>query len=212
MSSALWRIETWFPELSADQLKCLQIFHEDLIKFNKKLDLIPTKSEDNADEIHFADCIYAAQLAQETLSRDVVYDIGSGSGMPGLVICCLNPKQKIKLVEKDSRKAEFLKFMVKKMEFKNAEVLVSRIEELPANSIRIGICRSFQPIGKSLLVCRKQFAVSSEFLHIKGPEWSTEIVDTPSQIIGIWDPKLYASYQLPLLNSERYIVSTIKKR
>ena len=97
-----WRIKEWFPSLSEKTHQQLKVYHSELLKFNKVVNLISSKTVPHADAIHFADSLLAAeQVIKKAIQFEPLYDLGSGNGFPGLVYSILYPDQKVILVDID---------------------------------------------------------------------------------------------------------------
>ncbi len=83
----------------------LAAYRDLLLRWNTRINLISAETAAEIDQRHIADC---AQL-QPLLPQDgPIADLGSGAGLPGLVLAILEPKREIHLVESDKRKAAFL--------------------------------------------------------------------------------------------------------
>ncbi|HWU42440.1 MAG TPA: RsmG family class I SAM-dependent methyltransferase, partial [Bdellovibrio sp.] len=137
-----WRIDEWFPDLSPEVKSGLKTYHEELVKFNRTLSLISPKSMPVADALHFADSIQAVSIVTATHPEiDKIFDLGSGSGFPGVVFAIMNPKIQVVLVEIDKKKAEFLSHIVSVLGLENAKVENRNIEALEANSVEYAIVR-----------------------------------------------------------------------
>lgn len=205
-----WRIEQWFPDLSPAVVEKLKKFHEELLKFNKTVNLISVKTIPMADVIHFADCILACRVIIADIKHKEIFNFGSGNGFPGVVLAILAPQLKVHLVELDQRKAEFLKHLVSTLELKNADVLIRPVEAFPANSVSCAISRGFAPLSKALLMTRKIFPIGGVYYHMKGEEWATEIADIPTQLCSFWQPGLLSEYRLPIGEVRFAVVKTEK--
>lgn len=192
-----WRVPEWFDYLSDIQLEQLRMFHVELISFNGRINLISPRSERNADIMHFADCISASEALLASTNESEIYDIGSGNGLPGIILAILDSTRKIVLIDKDARKIEFLKHVASKLNLKNVVPIHTRVEDLPDASIKCAISRGFASIGKSLVCCRKAAAEGMEYYHMKSDSWVTEAADIPPQICSYWQPQLVKQYSLP---------------
>ena len=188
----------------------LQTYHQELLKFNLKVNLISRNSEREADETHFADCLLASRLILKESPGNTIYDIGSGNGLPGLILAILSPDTTVMLVESDSRKSEFLKHMIHLLCLKNVNVMNVRLETLQAATIETAVSRGFASISKSVLAINRSFNSGGKFFHLKGSNWSTEIAELPSQLISIWTPSLVGEYSLPVSQVRRAIICTVK--
>ncbi len=92
--NALWRVPEWFPHLDASLLKALKTYHSELLKFNSRINLISKNTERDCDETHFADCILAVEILMKLGVGPEIHDIGSGNGLPGLMMAIFFPKTK----------------------------------------------------------------------------------------------------------------------
>lgn len=206
----LWRIPEWFKDLSNDQKNLLKVYFDELLKFNKGLALISPKTTQFADAIHFADAILATKLIFENSSFTKIFDLGSGNGLPGLVMAILNPKLQVVLVDKDLRKCDFLKHMIKTLALKNVQVLHSAIEHLPEGSIEVAVTRDVATIGKLLIWTRKLFKKGGRVYHLKSEGWAAEVSEIPTQLCSHWGPSLIGDYKLPIGAVKFSIVKTDK--
>jgi 16S rRNA (guanine527-N7)-methyltransferase len=205
-----WRIETWFPDLSADAKTRLKGLHDELLKANKTANLISVKTIAQADAIHFADCILASRAIFTSMAIDEIYDFGSGNGFPGLVFAIMFPKVKVHLVELDNRKAEYMKTAIANLKITNADVMIRAVEALPAGSVKFGMSRGFASIAKALLTTRKTFVRGGRYFHLKGEEWASEVAGIPTQLCSFWTPGLVAEYKLPVGEVKFSVVKTEK--
>ena len=78
-------------------------------------------------ERHLLNC---AVLGEVVPARSAVCDIGSGAGLPGLVLAIARPDLTITLVEPLLRRTTFLDEAVQRLELLNVEVVRARAEEL----------------------------------------------------------------------------------
>ncbi|MEK7356088.1 MAG: RsmG family class I SAM-dependent methyltransferase, partial [Bdellovibrionota bacterium] len=107
------RFKKWFPDLDSGALERVATYSQELLRFNKTINLISATTIKNADAVHFADCVSACLVVEKHMVTNApLYDFGSGSGLPGLVFAILFPKHKVVLVDRDQRKLEFCKHVV----------------------------------------------------------------------------------------------------
>jgi 16S rRNA (guanine527-N7)-methyltransferase len=206
-----WRIPVWFTDLDVTTLKNLKVYFDELVKFNKVINLISPKTLPNADAIHFADSILSCRFVFEKMNKNnTIHDLGSGNGFPGLVFSILYPQQKVVLMDSDERKCEFLKHVIKTIGLTNVEVQNKKIDLLPSDSIKQAICRGFAPLPKVLLMLRKIVSKDGMVFHLKSEEWAMEVSQIPSQLCSVWQPKLAAEYRLPVGDVKMFVVETEK--
>jgi len=205
-----WRIDQWFPDLDVGVRDQLKKFHDELMRFNKTVNLIGVKTIPVADAIHFADSILASRLISQSGAIPEIYDFGSGNGFPGIVYAVLHPKTKVHMVEIDGRKAEFLKHSAAHLGLKNVTVHIRAVESLPEKSVKVAMSRGFAPIAKAILLSRKIFQQGGVYYHLKSEEWATEVGQIPTQLCSFWTPGLVGEYKLPVGEIRFAVVKTDK--
>jgi len=206
-----WRIETWFPDLNPVLLNHFRIYYEELVKFNKTLNLVSPKTIPMADALHFADCILASRVIAKSPNKfSEIYDLGSGNGFPGLIFGLMNPTIKVHLVEADQKKCEFMKHVISACAAKNVDVMPIKIEQLKEGSVTHAMVRGFSSISKTILVTRKIVAKGGVIFHLKGEEWGMEVSEIPIQLCSSWAPGLVGEYRLPVGEIRFSVIKTDK--
>lgn len=201
-----WRLNEILPD--NPHKKRFEVYHEDLVKFNQKINLVSKNSIYDADVLHFLDSYLASEQILEDTDSDIIYDFGSGNGFPGLIMAILDQNRKFVLMDNDNRKLEFLKYMTTKLALKNVAVHNQDVGKVLGNGIQTAVSRGFASITKSCLLTRKAFAVGGTYYHLKGPLWSNEVADMPSQLLSVWKPEHIHTYKLSNGLGERHIVKT----
>ena len=209
-NKANWRLEEWFPDLSKEIIGQLYAYHFELLRFNKRINLISARSEVNADDIHFADAVLGGQMILKDSSSDVIHDIGSGNGIPGLVMAILAPDRKFHLIDSDQRKIEFLKLMITRMGLKNIGAICSQAEALESGSIKCAVSRGFANISKALVLSRKILGPNACYYHFKGDGWFREVAEIPIQVLAHFGPSHLGEYTLPASKASLSIIRVDK--
>jgi 16S rRNA (guanine527-N7)-methyltransferase len=80
-----------------------------------------------ARDVHIADSLSGLEL-DPLRSADRIADLGSGAGLPGLVLAAARPDAQIDLIESVSRKCGFLRDAIRRMALANASVVCERSE------------------------------------------------------------------------------------
>ena len=131
-----------------------------IIKKNSEINIISKKTSKNSiiRERHIIDSAQAIEFVD--LNCNTTYDIGTGGGMPGIIIAIiaknLKNKMKFNLYEKSHHKSEFLKEVSKKLNL-NTEVIkddVFKSTKLKAGSILV---RAFKPLPVVLDLVHSNF-------------------------------------------------------
>ncbi len=158
----------------------LEKFRTLILEKNKELNLISKGSELNSRERHIID---SAQVIDFIDKNDkICTDIGSGSGLPGLVLAIImkhkNSSMKFQLYEKSYRKSIFLKDISKKLEL-NTEVLQKDIFIQKNIETDIIIARAFKPLPIILELVNSNFKKFKNiilFLGINGKNFLRQVL------------------------------------
>jgi 16S rRNA (guanine527-N7)-methyltransferase len=140
-----------------------------LRKWNKSINLISANDIEDIWQKHILIC---AELIEYMTDLNIkVVDLGSGSGLPGMVLSIMGVKN-IVLIESNTKKASFL-LQASKISNNTVEVISDRIENQQLNCDII-VSRALASTEK-LLNFTKYVDFTDAMLLIKGPEVEKEI-------------------------------------
>ncbi len=132
--------------LGADKVGRLLVFEELLRGRAVPLGLIAEGDAARIRTRHVLDCLRAA-LAVEEGDRDA-YDLGSGAGLPGIVVAVARPSLSVTLVESIQKRAAFLELAVEELGLANASVAATRAEALH-EPVDLCFARALASLGRS---------------------------------------------------------------
>ena len=150
----------------------LQQFHDLLLKWQSRINLISPKT---VDAIWWRHIVDSAQLLQHIPDdTNTLLDIGTGGGFPGLILATMGATDSVILVESDQRKAAFLREALRITETQ-AELVVGRIEEQIGIKADVITARACAPL-KTLLEWGTPHMKKNAFcLFLKGENCTKEI-------------------------------------
>jgi len=155
--------------VSRETFPDLEEFRQIIIKKNKTINLISKESEKISKERHIIDSAQIIDLID--LNQQICTDIGSGSGLPGIVLAIImkhkNSEMKFKLYEKSFHKSNFLKEVSNKFNL-NVEVLQKDIFEEKNLSSDIIVARAFKPLPVILDLVHSNFKFFKEVILFLG--------------------------------------------
>jgi 16S rRNA (guanine527-N7)-methyltransferase len=108
-----------------------ETFLAELIKWNRRINLISARDEDRVIERHLLDSLCLLSVERD-LSGKKLLDVGSGAGFPGVVLAMWEPNCQTVLVESKSKKVAFLNAARRRLALDNLRVVHSRVEGLCA--------------------------------------------------------------------------------
>ena len=162
----------------------LKEYEKLLFKWNAKINLVSRSTLDNFWNRHVLDSAQFLSSVGEKAGKWV--DLGSGGGLPGLVVAILSdesePVNKLFLVEADARKAVFLKTVCRELGLK-VEVYNNRIEELPPMSANIVSARALAPLKTLCLYAKNHLEKDGVAVFAKGENWKAELVEAQKKWI-----------------------------
>ena len=145
--------------VSRETLNELNNFSISILKRNKEINLISSSSEKSINIRHIED---SAQTLDFIDKKDVniCTDLGSGAGLPGIVLAILmkpkKPRFKVIIYEKSYHKSNFLKETSKKFKL-NTEINQKNIFEQKDLKTDIIISRAFKPLPVIFEIASKNF-------------------------------------------------------
>ena len=191
-------------KLDEKKLKLLEDFESLLKDKNQQYNLIGKSTIDNIWERHFLD---SAQLIKFIDDKNIKFaDLGSGAGLPGIVLSILGVKD-IRLIEKSYRKSEFLRQVKIDLELPFL-VHQKNIEELDkSRKFDCIISRALAPLPKLLNFANDLLSNDGYCLFLKGKKLDFEI----SEARKIFDFKHQAFPSITSSEGQIVKINKIKK-
>ena len=147
----------------------LDEFKELIIRKNKEINLISPKTINNLKSRHIIDCAQIIDLID--INSKICTDIGSGAGLPGIVLSIILKGKKIamkmNLYEKSYHKSFFLRSVSRKLKL-DSEIFQEDIfkkKNLVSGSI---LARAFKPLPVILELVEKNFEKYSNLIVFMG--------------------------------------------
>lgn len=157
--------------VSRETFDRLQSYHDLLLKWQARVNLISPDTIATAWERHFLDSL---QLLNHIENPDKkIIDLGSGAGFPGMTIAIAGAGN-VHLIESDGKKVQFLK-EVARITKTRITIHHARIEDKPTSTGDIIISRACSPLDK--LLSHSSHYVSHETICLfhKGKNYSKEL-------------------------------------
>ena len=98
----------------------INVFIKEILKFNKAHNIVGRISEEEITSLDILDC---ETMLEHINPSQKILDIGSGAGLPGLIIAIKQPTAQITMSEKNKKKAYFIRKMIRTLRLTNATIL-----------------------------------------------------------------------------------------
>jgi 16S rRNA (guanine527-N7)-methyltransferase len=163
--------------VSHETMEKLKIYQKFLIEKNKTLNLIGKNTEKSIFSRHFKDSAQIYDLLNKKLN---IIDIGSGAGFPGIIIKILMENESLKgniiLVEKSSKKSNFLRDLCIKLDLK-VKIENRRLEIYDFLENSTVVSRAFKSILDTINILYRDIENIKELVLLKGKTYQKEIDD-----------------------------------
>lgn len=162
--------------LSAYQLKQFQQYAEFIIEYNKKINLTSITDIEEIYAKHFYDCLIPFK-GLHFKKDNLLADIGSGAGFPGIVLKIAFPELNITLIEPTLKRCIFLNETIALLKLDKIEVLNKRAEDL--NNLRghfdYVTARAVAGLNVLSELCAPLLKVGGHFIILRGKDGLNEL-------------------------------------
>ena len=123
-------IEDLGLNLSPAKIDDLELFLQEMGRWNQVHNLTAIEGEKNSVRLHLIDSITVLPIMRQFLDQEnpKIADLGSGGGLPAIPIAILQSGWHVTLIEAIRKKTAFLQHVRGKLGLKNIEVLSDRVE------------------------------------------------------------------------------------
>ena len=142
--------------------------------------LIGPRESERLWERHLLNCAALAEVVPEDA---LVGDVGSGAGLPGLVLAIARPDVQVTLVEPLLRRTSFLEEVVTTLGLDNVEVLRARAEAVHGSrSFDLVTSRAVAPLPRLLGWCMPLVRPWGAMVAMKGSSAEREIAEAAPEL------------------------------
>lgn len=157
--------------LEPAQVELLDRYRRLLWEWNEKINLT---RHTTMEKFVTRDVIDSLQLAQLLEPGERVLDVGTGGGVPGVILAIVRPDLKVSLCESTQKKARAVEEMVGELGLP-VRVYANRVEDvLEMTTFDTLVARAVASLAKMLRWLKPHWAAFDQLLAIKGPSWVAE--------------------------------------
>ena len=157
----------------------LERFVAALREENEHQNLVARPTLDSVWQRHIAD---SAQLLDHVPRETPLWlDLGSGAGMPGLVVAAMRPEWPVVLVESRRKRIDWLARMASEMGLDRCRVEGSRLELVKSVPAGVISARAFAPLDRILSLSARFSTADTLWLLPKGRSAAQELQELPKR-------------------------------
>ena len=188
-------------ELSDMQIGQLLDYQQLIAKWTKVYNLTAVRDPAEMITHHLLDSLAAIAPLQKQMAQGRLLDVGSGAGLPGVVIAICCPAIAVTCVDTVAKKATFIKQVALELMLPNLAGLHARVEsmELPFDVI---CSRAFASLVDFTQWSANALAPSGVWMAMKGKHPADELAALPAAV----DVFHVEQLKVPGLDAERCIV------
>jgi 16S rRNA (guanine527-N7)-methyltransferase len=175
--------------LFGDRIEVARAFTADLAELGEQLGLIGPLEAERLWSRHVVNCALVAPL----LRPGRVGDVGSGAGLPGLVLAIARPDVELVLIEPMERRTDWLTAEAGRLGLENVTVLRGRAEDIQLDPLLDQVtARAVSALSKLVPLCAPLVKPGGELLFMKGSRVQDEITaaDKAFRKARIRDPEV----------------------
>lgn len=173
-----------------------------LEKWNRTHNLTAIRDSKRMVTHHLLDALATLpHLPHERVLR--LLDVGSGGGAPGIPLAIARPDWRVTLLDRNRKKAAFLRQAVAEVPLPNIAVAAMRVEDYaPEALFDVAICRAFAELSTFVAAARRLVRAGGRLIAMKGACPREELEGLPAGVRIVALPRL----QIPGLDGERHLV------
>lgn len=167
--------------LNNEQIRQIEVYANELKKWNENVNLISRKDINNILERHILHSLTILKYV-DIFDNAICLDIGSGGGLPGIPIKIARPSIKLIMIDSIAKKTNITRQIVNKLALTNVNVINDRVENIAKNiiykkSIDFVIARA---VARTDLILKWSIPLiknNGKIVLLKGGDLSEEIAD-----------------------------------
>ncbi|MGY8813558.1 MAG: 16S rRNA (guanine(527)-N(7))-methyltransferase RsmG [Gammaproteobacteria bacterium] len=169
----------------------------ELVRWNKAYNLTAISDVEKMITYHILDSLSVLPYLNGTRCLDV----GTGAGLPGIVLAIARPEMQWVLLDSKTKKVRFLHHIIQVLRPANVEIIHSRVEDYyPQQLFSTIISRAFSSLSNFYQITKHLAHESTHTLAMKGKTAEKELSDS-----GFGDCKIH-KLLVPGVDSDRYII------
>ncbi len=170
-----------------------------LEKWNKTYNITAIRSLEKMVILHILD----SASVYRYLKGNSIIDVGTGGGIPGIILAILNPKLDVTLLDTNQKKTRFLRYAARELKLENVTVVCERVEKFQAIApYDVVISRAFSEVGDFIKSSGHLCSDSGFIYAMKGPR-----IESENEVKGFgFQLKQEINLEVPYLDAKRRLL------
>jgi 16S rRNA (guanine527-N7)-methyltransferase len=171
--------------LPADVINRLVLYLALLRKWNAAYNLTAVRDATQMRIHHLADCLAVVRPLQRQVggARPLrILDVGSGGGLPGIVLALVEPAWDVSCVDAVGKKAAFIRQVAGELGLPNLHAVHARAETLDGPMFDVITARAVAPLADAVHLTGSLLAPGGLWMAMKGRLPHSEISALPAEI------------------------------
>ena len=196
-------------DIATEQIELLDRYRRLLWSWNERLNLT---RHTTLEKFVARDVVDSHQLSLLLERGERVLDVGTGGGVPGVVLAILRPDLSVSLCESTQKKARAVEAIVRELGVP-IPVFAARAEEvLEVSTFDTLVARALASLRKVLTWLAPYWSAFDQLLLVKGPSWVEERSEARHHgLLRNLELRKAATYKTPRTGAESVILS-IRRR
>lgn len=195
--------------INAVQREKLLNYISQLQRWNKTYNLTAVRDPEQMLIQHIFDSLsvvnpIADELKAKNNESTKIMDVGSGAGLPGVVLAIANPAWEVVCVDAVEKKMAFVRQMSAVLELPNLKATHHRVETISPYEADIVISRAFASLIDFVSLAGRHVSTSGRMLAMKGRQPEEEIVELKEK--SAWSVDQVKPLLVPELEAQRCLV------
>ncbi len=191
--------------LSSTQVDALIAYIDLLSRWNATYNLTAVRKASDMLVQHVADCLAIVPSLQRHLGGTLqsrFLDVGSGAGLPGVVLAIAAPQATVVCLDKVGKKAAFVRQVAGELALRNVQSEHARVEGLRAGTFDVIVSRAFTSLAEFVKLTTPHLALKGLWVAMKGKRPDDELRALPAHVEVFHVEQLH----VPGLDAQRCLV------
>lgn len=194
-------------DVSVEQRQSLQDYLVQLQRWNKTYNLTAIRDPQQMLVQHVFDSLAVVAPLRRHASADTalhILDIGSGAGLPGIIIGIMQPNWRITCVDAVEKKTAFIRQAASVLRLKNVAAQHNRIEMIQPLQANLAVSRAFASLKDFAELTQTHIVEGGRLLAMKGKIPDDEISELERETD--WRVDATEQLEVPMLDAQRCLL------